>query len=129
MSRFIDRAVVTGANHPYNVVLIVPEWTAIRNELGLAENDASEEDLVNDARLRTLIDEELRQSCAKMKKFEVPKQWMIVAPFTVANNMLTQKQSTRRHKVIEAYKDAIDQLYDGPTSSDTDLARQEEKVA
>eukprot|EP00529_Nitzschia_sp_RCC80_P017867 CAMPEP_0113495474 /NCGR_PEP_ID=MMETSP0014_2-20120614/29629_1 /TAXON_ID=2857 /ORGANISM="Nitzschia sp." /LENGTH=843 /DNA_ID=CAMNT_0000389375 /DNA_START=149 /DNA_END=2681 /DNA_ORIENTATION=- /assembly_acc=CAM_ASM_000159 len=112
MSRFIDRVVVTGANRPHNVVLIVPEWAAIREELDVDE-EVSEEEIVNDVRLKTLIDEELRQSCAKLKKFEIPKAWMFVAPFTVANNMLTQKQSTRRHKVIEAYKDAIDHLYDG----------------
>lgn len=120
MSRFIDRAVVCGANRPYNIVLLVPEWMAIREELGVGD-DVLEDDLVNDARLKTLLDEEIRQSCAKLKKFEIPQQWILVAPFTVANNMLTQKQSTRRHKVIEAYKDAIGILYgDEPAETSTD---------
>mmetsp|Transcript_45160 Transcript_45160/g.109959 ORF Transcript_45160/g.109959 Transcript_45160/m.109959 type:complete len:271 (+) Transcript_45160:1811-2623(+) len=127
MSRFIDRVVVTGANRPHNVVLIVPEWAAIREELDVDE-EVSEEEIVNDVRLKTLIDEELRQSCAKLKKFEIPKAWMFVAPFTVANNMLTQKQSTRRHKVIEAYKDAIGHLYDGE-ASDAGVGMQVPKAA
>ena len=33
MSRFISQVVVTGDNRPYNIALVVPDWTAIRHEL------------------------------------------------------------------------------------------------
>ena len=110
MSRFISQCVLYGANRPHNIVLIVPDWAAIRTELNIAE-DVSEEQLANDKRVAMLIDAEMQESCDKLKKFEVPTEWAIVAPFTAANNMLTPKMSIRRHKVIEAYADLIDKLY------------------
>jgi long-chain acyl-CoA synthetase len=110
MSRFISQCVLYGDNRPHNVVLIVPDWVAIRNELGIAE-DVSEEELANDTRVAMLIDAEMQESCDKLKKFEVPTEWAIVAPFTAANNMLTPKMSIRRHKVVETYADLIASLY------------------
>jgi len=110
MSRFISQCVLHGANRPHNIVLIVPDWVAIRTELNIGE-DVSEEDLANDTRVAMLIDAEMQESCDKLKKFEVPTEWAIVAPFTAANNMLTPKMSIRRHKVIEAYADLIEKLY------------------
>jgi long-chain acyl-CoA synthetase len=110
LSNIINQAVLCGANRPYNVVLIVPEWPAIRAKLGINEV-VSEDDLVNDERVKELIDTEIASACKNLKKFEVPKEWAIVAPFTAANNMLTPKMSVRRHKVMEAYEDLISELY------------------
>eukprot|EP00985_Skeletonema_marinoi_P028717 scaffold25821_cov68-Skeletonema_marinoi.AAC.1 len=50
MSRFISQVVVCGANRPHNVALIVPDWVAIRSEVGFADLDMSEEELVNNDR-------------------------------------------------------------------------------
>jgi long-chain acyl-CoA synthetase len=71
-SRFISQVVVCGANRPYNVALIVPDWLAVRTELGISE-DSSEEDLVNDFRVKGLISAEIKLNCYNIKKFEVPK--------------------------------------------------------
>jgi long-chain acyl-CoA synthetase len=117
-SRFINQCVLVGANRPHNVALLVPEWTAIRAELQY-DDSVPEEKIVMDEKLRQLIDEEIHQSCFKLKKFEVPKEWAFVAPFTAANNMLTPKMSIRRHKVLEAYNDVIAHLYgDAPAEKD-----------
>ena len=110
MSRFVAQVVLCGANRPYNVALLVPEWNAIRSELGVG-TEVTEEELANDERVKKLIDDELRSSCANLKKFEVPTKWAFVAPFTAANNMLTPKMSIRRHKVMEAYADVVGALY------------------
>lgn len=110
MSRFISQVVLCGANRPHNICLLVPEWPAIRAELKI-DDSVSEDDLANDERVKQLIDTEVAESCKKMKKFEVPKEWAFVAPFTAANNMLTPKMSIRRHKVMEAYEDLISGLY------------------
>jgi long-chain acyl-CoA synthetase len=110
MSRFIHQVVLVGANRPYNVALIVPEWTAIRSELEI-DDSVPEEDIANNVRVQSLMEEEIRQSCGKLKKFEVPKKWAFVAPFTLANNMITQKTSVRRLKVIEAYSTTIAHMY------------------
>ena len=110
MSRFISQVVLVGANRPYNVALIVPEWPAIRTELGV-KDDVTDIDIANDDRVQDLIDNEIRESCSVLKKFEIPQEWAFVAPFTAANNMLTPKMSIRKHKVVEAYSDLISNLY------------------
>jgi len=121
MSRFISQVVLFGANKPYNVALLVPDWTAIRTELDM--NDSSEEDLINDKRVRRLVDAELSANCWRLKKFEVPTKWAFVAPFTAANNMLTPKMSIRRHKVIETYHDLIARLYGEEGNEDGEDAK------
>jgi long-chain acyl-CoA synthetase len=110
MSRFVGQVVLYGANRPYNIALIVPEWGAIRSELSVGD-DVAEEDLANDERVKSLMDAEIHDSCYKLKKFEIPTKWAFVAPFTAANNMLTPKMSIRRHKVMEAYEELISHLY------------------
>jgi long-chain acyl-CoA synthetase len=114
MSRFINQVVLCGANRPHNVALLVPEWAAIRAELKI-DDSVSEEELANDEKVKQLIDNEVAASCKEMKKFEIPKEWAFVAPFTAANNMLTPKMSIRRHKVMEAYEDLISELYGDDT--------------
>lgn len=117
MSRFIQQVVLVGANRPHNIVLLVLDWAAVTNELSL-DTETSQDDMletyVNDPNVKTLIDTELSQACeaVNMKKFETPVDWAVVAPFTVANDMLTPKMSVRRHMVVKAYDDLIEQLYE-----------------
>lgn len=112
MSRFISQVVLYGANRPHNVALLVPDLSAIRTELKLNNpNEVSDDDLVNDKRVKALIDAEIVANCWRLKKYEVPTRWAFVAPFTAANNMLTPKMSIRRHKVIQTYMDVINMIY------------------
>jgi long-chain acyl-CoA synthetase len=110
MSRFVSQVVLAGANRPFNVALLVPEWTAIRTAIGVDESE-SEELLANDVRVKELIDREIEKTCSRLKKFEIPQAWAFVAPFTAANNMLTPKMSIRRHKVISTYGIVISHMY------------------
>eukprot|EP00339_Tiarina_fusa_P021825 CAMPEP_0117030720 /NCGR_PEP_ID=MMETSP0472-20121206/22150_1 /TAXON_ID=693140 ORGANISM="Tiarina fusus, Strain LIS" /NCGR_SAMPLE_ID=MMETSP0472 /ASSEMBLY_ACC=CAM_ASM_000603 /LENGTH=682 /DNA_ID=CAMNT_0004738871 /DNA_START=125 /DNA_END=2173 /DNA_ORIENTATION=+ len=110
MSRFVSQVVLCGANRPFNVALLVPEWPAIRSELGL-DDSVTEEDMANDPNVMSLIDDELEKNCSSLKKFEIPQKWAFVAPFTAANNLITPKMSIRRHKVMEAYEDVISVMY------------------
>ena len=95
MSRFISQVVVTGDNRPYNIALVVPDWVAIRSELGLSELDTSEEELVNNSAVKGLLSAEIKLNCYNIKKFEVPVAFLVVAPFTAANNMVTPKVSAQ----------------------------------
>mmetsp|Transcript_20440 Transcript_20440/g.49151 ORF Transcript_20440/g.49151 Transcript_20440/m.49151 type:complete len:695 (-) Transcript_20440:118-2202(-) len=130
MSRFVAQVVVCGANRPHNVALIVPDWVAIRTALKIPD-DVDEEKLVNDKKVRGLIDEEIRVNTYKLKKYEVPQSWAFVAPFTAANNMLTPKMSIRRKNVIKSYEDIIGHMYgeDQFSSGAYDGGHKEEKVA
>ena len=111
MSRFVMQVVLCGANRPHNVALIVPDWVAIRSEIGV-DADVADDDLVNDERVRALIHADIDHQCKRLKKFEIPQDFAFVAPFTAANNMLTPKMSIRRHMVIRTYNDVIAKMYD-----------------
>lgn len=129
MSRFISQVVVCGANRPHNCALIVPDWVVIRSALGIAD-DIDEETLVNDKKVRGLIDEEIKINCHKLKKYEIPRNWAFVAPFTAANSMLTPKMSIRRNIVIKHYDDIVSYMYgDDQLSSDAYDGHKNEKVA
>ena len=129
MSRFIMQTVLVGANRPTNVALIVPDWIAIRNHLKIPDQ-CSEEELVNDSRVKELLNTEIQDNClhANIKKFEIPTAWSIVAPFTAANSMLTPKMSIRRHMVVRAYKDIIGLMY-GDMEDDIPKVSSEEAAA
>ncbi len=111
MSRFISQVVVYGANRPHNVALVVPDWVAIRSELGMPKKKP-EEELVNSSGVKGLIGAEIKLNCYGIKKFEVPVAFAFVAPFTAANNMVTPKMSIRRHVVIKSYEDVLSDLYE-----------------
>jgi long-chain acyl-CoA synthetase len=110
MSRYITQVVLCGANRPHNVALIVPDWAVVRAELGV-DPDVNDDDLVNDERVKALIQADIDEKCKRLKKFEIPQDFAFVAPFTAANNMLTPKMSIRRHMVIKAYNDIIADMY------------------
>ena len=129
MSRFVMQNVVCGANRPHNVVLLVPDLVALRTELQIDES-TSDEELVSDIRVKELIDREISINCSKIKKFEIPKEWAFVAPFTAANNMLTPKMSIRRHMVMKEYEDIIARMFgDDPTIAASSDGSQGEKNA
>jgi len=129
MSRFIMQIVLCGANRPYNVALIVPDFVAIRSVLKIDES-VSDDKMVSDARVRALIDTDIAEKCDKLKKYEIPQEWSFVAPFTASNNMLTPKMSIRRHMVVKAYEDVIANMYGDEILTDaTDGACREERVA
>ena len=110
MSRFVDQVVLAGDNRPHNVALIVPNWVSIRAELGITD-EVSEKLLAYSEGVRSLIQAEINSMCTGLKKFEIPKNFTIVAPFTAANNMLTPKMSIRKHMVIRTYEDDIALMY------------------
>lgn len=111
LSGFINQVVLSGANKPYNVALIVPDWIAIRDKI-LIDEGTQDDKLVNDEKVRALIESEILQRCAGLKKFEIPKDFAFVAPFTTTNNMLTPKMSIRRHIVLREYQDVLSSMYD-----------------
>ena len=71
------------------------------------------DEIVCDTRVQTLIDSDLIEKCSGLKKYEVPRKWSFVAPFTASNNMLTPKMSIRRHIVIKEYGEVIAQMHEG----------------
>ena len=110
-SHFISEVVVCGADRPYNVALIVPDWVAIRSELGMPDNFISEEELANSDGVMDLIGAEIERNCYTIEECDVPAAFAFVAPFTAANDVVTPKKSIRRDVILESYEDVISDLY------------------
>ena len=94
----IGQAMVYGDNRPYIVALIVPDAEAARGM------DATQvQDAVGKAVDR--INKDL-SVIEKVRRFIIADE-----PFTVENEMMTPKQSIRRHKIKAVYDERLGKLY------------------
>ena len=102
-SRFVSQVVVVcrGSGRPYNVALVVPDWVAVRIELGMPDEFISEEDLAKSDEVRELIDSEIKRNCYNIEKTDIPAAFAFVAPFTADRDF-----------VMESYWSAISDLYE-----------------
>ncbi len=112
MSLFIENAMVHGANKPFNMVVIVPDWLVIlpwAKEEGLAQTP---EELVNEPRLVELIEAEVQRTCREFASYETPKKILILPePFSPENGILTPTLKLKRREVHKRFDDRIEALY------------------
>jgi len=113
MSKFVSQCVLYGSGKPYNVAVVVPEFGAVADELGLLDwyDPAA---LCRDPNVVELLHREARATldAQGVKKYEQPRELLLVAePFSAANEMLTPKLSIRKPNVVKAYKAQLDALY------------------
>jgi long-chain acyl-CoA synthetase len=110
LSPYIANAMIHGANKPYNVVLIVPDRTAIQR--WAASKNFTVHDPAHDDRVRELIHQEIERESATFKGFERPTKFAILAEdFTTENGMLTPTLKLKRNKVLERYGADLSRLY------------------
>jgi long-chain acyl-CoA synthetase len=110
LSPNIANAMIHGANKPYNVVLIVPDRTAIQR--WAASKNFTVHDPAHDDRVRELIHQEIERESATFKGFERPTKFAILAEdFTTENGMLTPTLKLKRNKVLERYGADLSRLY------------------
>jgi len=110
----IGQVMVHGDRRPHIVALIVPdpewmkEWAAAQGKP--AELESLQDDPAFQAAMRAAVD---RVNCdlsviEKVRRFALADE-----PFTIDNEMLTPKQSIRRHVIRARYQDRLDALYRG----------------
>ncbi len=113
LSMFIENAMVHGANMPYNVAVIVPDWLVVdpwAKEQGLS---GSHDDLVKDPKIAELIEAEIQNTCKDFASYEIPKKITIIPEaFTPENGILTPTLKLKRREVHAKYDDKINALYD-----------------
>lgn len=121
LSQYIANVMIHGANKPYNVAIIVPEMSELRDWAKKPENGvhASNDDaLLADPKVRNLIRQELETYSQDFKQFEkVLKFDLIKEDFTTTNNMLTPSLKLKRRNVMQAYGDRIEKLYGTPAKA------------
>jgi len=112
LSPFISQALVHGADKPFNVALLVPDFAALKGwaaEKGLSANLG---DLLKDKQVRDLMSGELDRWSADWKGYErVRKFDLLDEEFSTANDMLTPSLKLKRRNVLKKYADTINALY------------------
>ena len=90
---FIDQTLVYGENKPYLVLLIV-----------LSENQKN----ISSKEILEKI-QEINNNLSKIEK--IKKYFIIEEQFTIENGMLTPTLKLKRYKIIEKYKNELENLY------------------
>lgn len=111
----VQNVMVYGENRAYNVCLVVPELSVLRQQAidrGLPSDDES---LVNSPELRDLVAESIASSLnGKYGGYEIPKKFVLLSEgFTIENGMLTPTLKLKRRVVLEKYMGVIEDLYKG----------------
>ncbi len=112
-SPFIDTAVVVGENQKFAGALIVPnfehlkDWCKLKNE-----NCPAPQEIIKREDVLKEIKEELNKYNKQFGSAEQIKVFKLVADeWNVDSGLVTAKMSVRRPKVMEAYKDLIDEMF------------------
>jgi long-chain acyl-CoA synthetase len=112
-SRYISQAVVIGDRRKFLSALLVPDFDVLK---GWAEKQgiggASPETLVADARVRTLLGQEVQTVNAGLAGFEKIVAWELLPnEFTLETGELTPTQKVKRRVINQKYGEVIDRLY------------------
>jgi long-chain acyl-CoA synthetase len=107
----IERAVVIGDRRPYVAALLVPDWSAVRHDLGIDGDPAA---LCQDEALLTAVGAVVDRVNADLGSWETIKRFQLLPEdFQEGNGELTPTLKVRRPVVQARYAAEIDALYGG----------------
>jgi long-chain acyl-CoA synthetase len=112
-SRFIEQAMVVGAEKKFVGALIVPSFVNLK--AWCKQNNieyTSDDKIINDPQVTALFKEIVEKTnqnfnhVEQVKKFELlPREW------SIESGEMTPKLSLKRKVVMEKYKDVIERIY------------------
>jgi long-chain acyl-CoA synthetase len=110
---FIQNVMVYGENRAYNVCLVVPELSVLRQQAidrGLPSDDES---LIKSPEIRDMVAESIADSLkGRYGGYEIPKKFALLSEgFSIENGMLTPTLKLKRRVVLDKYMDKIEDLY------------------
>jgi long-chain acyl-CoA synthetase len=113
LSPFITNMMVYGANRPYNVGLVVPNFEVLSKWAREQGIDAAIDELLDDPRVEELIRREMENLSREIRPYERIKKFALInEDFTTDNGMLTPSLKVIRREVLKRYEDSIEHLYD-----------------
>lgn len=113
LSPYITNIMLHGANHPYNVALVVPDQEAVR-ELA-QKNNWEIVDMSTDARVLSLLKAELQRYSESFKHYERPQKLMLtLEDFSLDNGQLTPSMKVKRRAVMSQYGEQLEALFRAP---------------
>jgi len=109
----IGQAMVHGDKRPHLVALLVPDADFAAAWARRAGKPADLAMLVDDAAFIRALGAAVDRVNARLSSIERIRRFMLCAtPFTPDNGMLTVSLKIRRHKIREAYGEALERLYE-----------------
>jgi len=113
LNHYVQNALVSGANKPYNVCMIVPDPVALESYAQKNNIQGDYTALCENKDIQDMIIKEIIDSLkSKYGGYEIPKKFFFISePFTLENGMLTQTMKLKRRNITEKYKDKIEALY------------------
>jgi long-chain acyl-CoA synthetase len=112
LSPFILNAMVYGDNRLFNVALVVADMDATRKWAAGQGISGSDEALLQNARVKEMLQAEVDKAGAQFKGFERIKKIALVGEdFTTQNGMLTPSLKVKRRVVWDRYAPIIEALY------------------
>ncbi len=105
----IQTAVVVGDGRPFATALVVPEWEAVRSELGLNEPP---ERLVLEPSVLRMIQARVDEVNSGLSRFETIKGFRLLArPFSLDADEVTPTLKIKRRVVQEHCRDLVEDMY------------------
>ncbi|MBI4953288.1 MAG: long-chain fatty acid--CoA ligase [Myxococcales bacterium] len=112
LSPYIANVMIHGANHPYNVALVVLDKAAV--EKWAAASGVATDNLEESPEVKKLVEEELQKYGRGFKGFERPEKFaLILEDFSTDNGMLTPTLKLKRRNVLAKYESRLEALYKG----------------
>jgi long-chain acyl-CoA synthetase len=111
--RNVKASLVVGDQRPYVVALIVPDWEALRADIGLEGEPST---LVNDARVRSRFSATVDNVNKGLASFESVKYFTLLdRDFTEAGGELTPTLKKKRRVISQHFREQIDAMYSRPS--------------
>lgn len=108
----IHQAMVYGDKRSHLVAILVPDDAVIRELCGSDQSLETLEQVHRDERLRASLAEVVDRINKDLAPLERVRRFTVArAAFSVENGMMTPTLKIRRHKIIEQYHGALEQLY------------------
>ncbi|MHA1720207.1 MAG: AMP-dependent synthetase/ligase [Promethearchaeota archaeon] len=110
---WIANCMVYGDGKEYNVALIVPDMERAKSYAEAADLTLPPEKIIEIPEVQKLIGKEIKAHLkGKFGGYEIPRKFYFTSKdFTLENGMLTQTLKLKRRKVLEQYRDILENLY------------------
>lgn len=110
---YIEQIVPIGDNHKYVTALIVPSFEMLKKEaerMGLPST--ANEELIHQREIIDFYQARVDKIQEEFTPYErIVKFKLLSEPFSIRNGALTNTLKVRRSKIIEKYKELIDEMY------------------
>lgn len=113
LSMFIENAMVHGANRPFNIAVIAPDWLVVDPWLQEQGLPSDHNEAIKHPKLLEKIEAEVEKTCSEFASYEVPKKLVLIPEaFSPENGILTPTLKLKRREVHRIHGDQIEACFD-----------------